>query len=528
MTGQIVEIDAQTLRQWLYDGAEIALLDVREHGQIGEGHILFSAPLPYSRFELGLPALAPNPDVRLVLCDGGDGVAERAAEAARAMGYEHVHVLDGGVVSWQAAGHTLYKGVNVPSKAFGELIEMFAHTPRKSAEEIAGLHESGADMVIVDGRPMTEYTKMNIPGATCCPNGELALRIKALAPDPATTVVVNCAGRTRSIIGAQTLIDLGLPNPVFALENGTQGWTLSGLALENGNVCGLPREAPALDCEAAMAHATRHGVELLCPAQVSDALAGDGTVYLLDVRDESDLAGDLPKLVDLRDRLAIAHAPGGQLVQATDQWIGVRNARVVVLDTEGIRAPVTAAWLRRLGHRASVVRGGLPALTEMPNTRVLPKARLRGVPRISPWKLSQVLERFTILDLRASSAYRSANLPSAVWTTRARIEAAAQPGNIVLVAEDDHVAALAATDLRAAGYRSVSILAGGMRTWIQGGHPVEATPDLPADEDRIDHLFFTDGRHEGDREASLAYLSWEVGLVDQLDVDERAVFKIED
>jgi hypothetical protein len=31
---------------------------------------------------------------------------------------------------------------------------------------------------------------------------------------------VNCAGRTRSIIGTQSLINAGVPNPVTALRNG--------------------------------------------------------------------------------------------------------------------------------------------------------------------------------------------------------------------------------------------------------------------------------------------------------------------
>ena len=90
------------------------------------------------------------------------------------------------------------------------------------------------NFVIVDGRPFAEYRKMSIPGGICCPNGELALRIQDIAPDPRTKIVVNCAGRTRSIIGAQTLLDLGVPNPVYALENGTQGWFLAGLELEHG------------------------------------------------------------------------------------------------------------------------------------------------------------------------------------------------------------------------------------------------------------------------------------------------------
>ena len=174
------------------------------------------------------------PTPRLVLCDDADGVADRAATRAEALGYRHVHVLSGGVEAWSSAGYTLYAGVNVPSKTFGELVEHERHTPRVTAQDLQALRASGDDIVIVDGRTFAEFQKMSIPGGICCPNGELALRIGDLVPDPKTKIIVNCAGRTRSIIGAQTLIDLGIPNPVFALENGTQGWFLAGQELENG------------------------------------------------------------------------------------------------------------------------------------------------------------------------------------------------------------------------------------------------------------------------------------------------------
>jgi rhodanese-related sulfurtransferase len=97
-------VDARTLKAWLSDGREIALLDVREHGEYGMGHLFFAAPLPYSRFELGLPGLVPNRSARLVLCDGGDGVAMRAAARAEALGYANVFSLEGGVPAWGGAG----------------------------------------------------------------------------------------------------------------------------------------------------------------------------------------------------------------------------------------------------------------------------------------------------------------------------------------------------------------------------------------------------------------------------------------
>src|SRR5712671_6996443 len=228
------EVDAPTLKKWLSDGSEIALIDVREPGQYGVGHPFFAVPLPYSRFEIGLAALAPNPGARMVLCDDGDGVAQRAVGRAAGLGYRNVYVLAGGLSAWREASYTLYAGVNVPSKTFGELVEQKRHTPRISPQAVAAMQAAKDDFVIIDGRPFAEYRKMNIPDGICCPNGELVLRIQDIAPDPKTKIVVNCAGRTRSIIGAQTLIDFGVPNPVYALENGTQGWFLAGFELEHG------------------------------------------------------------------------------------------------------------------------------------------------------------------------------------------------------------------------------------------------------------------------------------------------------
>ena len=96
-------VDARTLKSWLHDGQEIALLDVREHGQYGESHLFYATPLPYSRLELDVARLVPRPSVRTVVCDGGDGVAERAAARLRALGYTQVAVLQGGTPSFQRA-----------------------------------------------------------------------------------------------------------------------------------------------------------------------------------------------------------------------------------------------------------------------------------------------------------------------------------------------------------------------------------------------------------------------------------------
>src|SRR5262245_25787376 len=525
-------IDAPTLKRMLWEESEIALIDVRETGQFGEGHLFFAVPLAYSRFELGLRALVPNAGVRLVLCDAGDGVAQRAARRAETLGYGNVRILAGGVDAWQAAGYTLYADVNVPSKTFGELVELQRHTPRLSASELAALREANANFVIVDGRPFGEYRKMNIPGGICCPNGELALHIHEIAPDPATTIIVNSAGRTRSIIGAQLLIDFGVRNPVYALENGTQGWFLAGFQLERGadrrhrsqpptNLAGL--------AERARAHAEQRGVEFVSESTARRWLSeGERTTYLLDVRSPEEVATD--------GVAGFANAPGGQLLQATDQWVGVKGARLLLLDREGVRAPVVAGWLRQMGHVASVIEGGTSAARahdwRRQEASAPPGAELGS---ISAREAAAALARggLQIIDLRPSLSYREAHVAGAVWSIRPRVGAVCPPPgkSVLLVAEEPALARLAAIDLMQAGAKDVFLLSDGPEAWSAAGLPSVATPGEPPDQARIDFLFFTAKRHEGSAQAAAAarqYLAWEIGLIDQLDAQERGVFAITD
>jgi rhodanese-related sulfurtransferase len=523
-------VSPASLKTMLHDGEELALLDVREAGEFGESHLLFTTPLPYSRLELEIPALVPRRTTRIVLCDDGESaVADRAAKCLEALGYSAVHILQGGTRGWAAAGYTLFAGVNVPSKLFGELVEHAYHTPRISVNDLARMKEAGEDFVIVDGRPFSEYQKMNIPDGICCPNAELPYRIGEIAKSPATKIIVNCAGRTRSILGAQTLINFGVPNPVYALENGTQGWVLADMALEHGASRRYPdrvneRELPRLR-EQAQALAQRHEVRTVSAEVVRAWLAEDNrTTYLLDVRTPEEFkAGSLAGAV---------HAPGGQLVQATDQWVGVRNARLVLLDSEGVRAPVVASWLKQLGFEAYVLDDGIRA-----DVSASPIARphLPALSRVSAAELKRLLDTSgaDVIDLGASMRFRKAHIPGSRWGIRPRVVEAARMSAgasvmhpTVLVADDEDLARVAATDLIEAGVKDMKLLDGGFTAWTAAGYPTEASADVPPDRECIDYLFFVHDRHAGNREAMRQYLKWETGLIAQLEADDRKLFRV--
>ncbi len=519
-------IDASTLKTWLSDGGELALLDVRELGQYGLSHPFFAIPMAYSRFELRLRALAPNRSTRMVVYDDGTGVAEKAAARGEAMGYSSIHVLEGGTSAWEKAGYTLFSGVNVPSKTFGELIEHELGTPRIPAEQLKAMQDASEDFVLVDGRPFAEYTRFNIPGGICCPNGELSLRIRQLAPDPKTRIVVNCAGRTRSIIGAQTLIDLGIPNEVVALENGTQGWLISGLELEYGAWRLYPDHSGDAEMSATRERARKvaeaRGAQYIDAGQLGSWLGeSNRTTYVFDVRTHEEFDADgAPGSV---------HAPGGQLVQATDQWVGVRNARIVVADSDGVRAGMVASWLRQLGHEAYVFEGGVAGLAGMDLSKSAGGPEFAALESISGKGAKALADDGSaqLIDIRGSMAYREGHIDGALWSTRPRITAAIQ-GKIpvLLVADDPGVAALAASELRDAGIKVSGHLSGDVTDWKAAGFEIVETPNVPANEDCIDYLFLAPERNQGNLDDARAYLAWEVGLLDQLDEQERGVFRI--
>ena len=218
---------------------------MRPEGPFAEGHPLFAASFPLGRLEGEVLDRLPRRSVPLVVY--GHGAADAAAAAARlqSLGCRDVSLLEGGLAGWVAGGGELFRDVNAPSKAFGELVEATAGTPAVAAGQLRALLRSGADVVVLDARRFEEYHTMSIPTATSVPGAELVMRAGALAPDPATLVVVNCAGRTRSIIGAQSLINAGLPNRVVALRNGTIGWSLAGLELDHGQERRAPEVPPA-------------------------------------------------------------------------------------------------------------------------------------------------------------------------------------------------------------------------------------------------------------------------------------------
>lgn len=485
---------------------EWAFLDLREAGEAAEGHPFASVNLPFSRLEADIVALVPRRSTPLVLLDGGDGIADRAAARLQAAGWSDLSIVAGGVPGWVAAGLPLIKGEHSFSKAFGEWVQHSFAVPEIGPDDLAAAMAGAAPPVLVDGRPLKEHRAFTLPGSVNCPNADLGLRLAAAVP-AGRAVVVHCAGRTRSIIGAQTLRDFGLPNEVVALRDGTQGWELSGRSREHG--ADRPVPVPGADeasaaADRARAVMARHAIPALDAAALRDRLADrDRTLYLFDPRPEGE--GDCPP--------GFRRAPGTTLVQQTDRFLAVRGAGVVLWDPLLVRAVFAALWLRRMDVAAEVLTEPPPPLPA-----VAPPA-LPPVPApLSAAALAAAAAKgAALLDLRPAAAFRAGHPAGARRALRPRLGQLGlrQGADVALLGADAAVAALVAADLAGAGCRVLGLNGDDTGAWRAAGLTVIAGPAGPTDDD-IDEVRFCAGRHRGVLDDARAYLAWETGLLDRL------------
>jgi len=515
------------IRQALLDQEEVALVDVREEAPFAESHPLFAANIPLSKLELEVYSRIPRCDTQVTVYDNGEGLASRAAERLIALGYTRVSLLEGGLEGWRKAGGELFIDVNVPSKAFGELVESERHTPSLAAEEVQALLDSQAEVVVLDARRFDEYQTMSIPTGISVPGAELVLRVRELAPDPATRIIVNCAGRTRSIIGTQSLINAGVANPVSALRNGTIGWTLAGQTLAHGQ---SRRFAPTSEEHRQVAAVDARRVA--DKARVGRATLADlhawqqeqtRTTYLFDVRTPEEFeAGHLP---------GARSTPGGQLVQETDHVASVRGARLVLADDDGVRANMSASWLAQLGWEVHVLDDLQPAHFSEQGAWVAPVPAPPQAELISPHTLADWLAHgdTVVLDFTASANYVKRHIPGAWWVLRAQLPhalakvPAAQ--RYVLTCGSSQLARLAVAEVEAITGKQVFLLQDGTAGWINAQLPVEEGETHLASP-RIDRYRRPYEGTDNPKEAMQAYLDWEFGLVDQLARDGTHGFHV--
>ena len=524
-----------------------AIFDVRERGEFNNSQIPNATSLPRSQIEFHIGSLVPNRKIPIVVYDEGGERAALAAKTLAELGYEQIAVMDGGLTAWQSDGRPVVSGVNVPSKAFGEKIHKERSLPEITPEELKSWQREGKDLIILDVRTPEEYSRFCIPGGVNVPGGDLILWASALSQKPETAVIVNCAGRTRSIIGTAALRRLGL-NHARALKNGTMGWVLADLELESkpARAAGtVPAESSARANELARQIAQDENIPWVGVDELVEILNRSHhseVTYLIDVRSEKEYAaGHMPTSFNV---------PGGQAVQRADDFVAVKHGRIVFISSASARAVMATYWYRQMGFRnASVLQGGLRKWVESGQplasgvSRHEPlgfEAIRRTVSFISPGELDRRLRNSSLLvvDVGPSVDFGQAHVPTAHWISRgwldlklperfpdrarpivvtcpdgknsvlaARFPDRARP--IVVTCPNGQNSVLAARALTNNGYAKVFVLDGGVGSWVAADHSTE--DGLQSFLVEPNDIVFSPSIR-GNKEDMKRYLEWEVKL----------------
>ena len=466
--------------QALFDGQEpFALIDVREAGEFNSSHIPGASFLPRRQLEFQLASAVPFLGTHVVVCDDDGRRAALAAATIESMGYSRVSALAGGTNRWASEDRRTEWGMNVPSKDFGEKMEVVHHVPEIEATELRERIDRGDKLVILDTRTPEEYHRFCIPGGRSMPGGEIALRITDVQKqlDPDTTVIVNCAGRTRSIIGTRMLQRMGIEN-VYGLKNGTSGWLLAGYQLETGgNRLDLP-EPSQEGLAAAEAYAARLAEEDrvrsldVAALQALMARRDQESVYCIDVRTEAEYRrGHIP---------GFRWFPGGQAVQRSDDVAVVQHCPIVFCCDGRARATFTASWYRQMGiEEVYAVDGGTTAWQQsglaLESGLVEPEPlgfhEARNAVRVVTPQAVQDIRAAVVIFVETSQDFAQGHVPGAYWVPRGSLElqiaqVVPTPETPVLVTcTDGRNAVFAGATLQGLGYQQISVLDGGMAAW---------------------------------------------------------------
>jgi rhodanese-related sulfurtransferase len=498
-----------------------AVLDVRERGEYNECQIPGATSLPRSQIEFRISELVPSLNVPIVVYDDADGRAPLAADTLLQLGYAEVSVLSGGLTAWRNQGRQTVSGVNVPSKAFGERVHHERSIPEISAEELHRMQQERKEVRILDMRTPEEYSRFCIPGGVNIPGGDLVLWAEELRGSTAP-VIVNCAGRTRSIIGTAALQRLGLTN-ARALKNGTMGWVLAGFELEKNplRTPPAPSHSSARAVSLALKLAKEENIPWISAREMGDILASKNAslTYLIDVRAEREYAsGHIAGSINV---------PGGQAVQRADDFMAVRNARIVFISNESSRAIMAAYWYRLMGFpNVFVLERGLGAWPEAGEKLVHGGAKdvplgFSAAKRRARLIAARDLERKLrdsaplVLDVGTSLEFESTHLPGAKWISRGWIEIEIprqypdRNQAIAVTCPDGQQSIFAAQALAGIGYFNVSVLQDGARAWTTEGFSTERGLDgcLVQPKDVV-----LSPSIRGSKEDMQRYLDWELAL----------------
>jgi rhodanese-related sulfurtransferase len=529
-----MSVSPSELETLLLGSQELALLDVREARFSHRAHPSLARHAPLSGLELQIGAFVPRRATPIVIYDDADapgGVAERAATLLQRLGYANVRRLDGGLAAWIAWGLPVVDGYNALVKAFADLARVHYRTPVLTLAELEARQRDDQPTRLVDARPHNEYRFLSIAGADNYAGTELALRDTA-AGDPQAVWAVNCFSRTRGIVGATTLRILrGRQNAAF-VEDGVMAWALRGSPVTQNAIpaAELPEASPEDLRASADEVVSRFELKRIDVDELDRLkLDTERTLYVFDVRPADSRASASRASI-------VRHVPGGQLLMHFENLVGTRNARVVLIDdSHGLRAAVTAFWLTQLNQaEVFVLTSSDVEQLDLDDAHRSPRDDDTIDIAMEAQEVAALHRRrqAIFIDVGPSLEFERRHLPDASFLLPTSLDPLASlvsdSRTLVFVSPDGAAARLVARDTLLRWPQAKAVwLRGGTQAWVEAGEPYESAYRseqllTPFDDDGGSVMRVFGARRD---EAWRAYLEWERGIAARVAQDPTVRFQ---
>ncbi len=463
------------------------------------GHWFGSTNVPLSVLSTEIARLVPDRSFPIHLLDCQDAASAAAADRLSELGYDSVIRCPSSLPD--SYGEGFVKGEYVWSKAFGEVVAHTAGLPEVTPADYLARH---GEARLFDVRPTAEYRLFTIPDSSSLPNSLLLANMDALK-NTGEPVLLHCAGRTRSIIGACTLKAAGYDGPYAIFRGGTQAWQLDGLEREFDADRVFAKESADPEPAREFLRKWHIGFQQVDNAELATFVAEHRDEHLFDVSDDAAMGQLLNH--------GITRISGTNLIQQTDRSIARYHVPVNLFDTgSGSRAAFAAYWLRCMGFTVRVVYLSEPLHNKSAEQAGLENPGLSHTVLSVNQLLNDLEDSAPVIDFRPSSDYGQAHLNGSQWGNVSELLASAEPAAGIVVIGSNLAQAGEAADL----LQKYDWQIDGIFAWdaakIDPGHLVSGDIESP-----IDECALFAGRHHGKLQDSRDYLAWEEELPGQID-----------
>ena len=464
------------LKTELETGTELALVDVREKADYVTGHLWRAVNIPYSSLELSVKRFIPRYNTRIILCHSNNVLSQRAALSLSHLGYSNITRFKENTDNVDASEYPMIRGDYAIAHAFGYHITSHHQTPVITANQLSRKLNAGEDILVVDTRSPKDYKKASLPNSINVPVERVIQKIPELVTNETTQIIVHCAGITRAALGAQTLINSCIPNPIKFLRDGTKGWFINGGELVRGRKFYNPEPSHAsmsIAIKTAKELAQKFSLHYCSPENLQNWMEKNSnhTCYCIDVRSQEEYEHNhFPGAINI---------PGGELAGMTSDHLATCNANLCLIDDgSSARAEITASWMKQLGWNDVVILKqwcDLAGLESGAEIRTISKSNISESQLINASRLKQLLDNCdaAVIDVSHSSDYRLGHITGAYWTLRSAlpesISGLAEYSNLVITDTDGLMAQFVAQELKLFTNKNVYVLKDGNAAWIADG-----------------------------------------------------------